>query len=144
MVVLMVMVVVPAMAGGFESILKQLVLAKVAEKNPEVGEVLQSVVRVNGETVQRYPQQRQLYRQPIYSSLQAESLTQQHQALIQSDSYWIMKGKQLGNSNRWQEALACFQKAVSLNMNSVEGHYCASIAYKKLGQGDTAEIEYRI
>lgn len=35
---------------------------------------------------------------------------------------WLQRGKRFGNTGNWQEALKCFQQAISIDSNSVEAH----------------------
>jgi tetratricopeptide (TPR) repeat protein len=133
--ILVILVLCPAigLCGGreLEGILRQMVISGVSEKNPQAGQILGVVLAprtsINaGDSYQNPTRDTriEMYPQPRCAS------------------EMVSYGKMLGNSGSIKEALALFLQAIAIEPDNIDAHYCAGVAYAKLGDMDRARDAY--
>lgn len=136
-ILITVFMLVPMVVFGggreLENMLRQMVVAKITEKNPSAGQVL-GVVLAPKTTINAG--ENGSYSNPTN---QAAFLPEPKSA-----RELVAYGKMLGNTGKWSNALACFVRANELEPDNIEGHYCAGVAYNRLGNKEAALAEYDV
>ena len=134
---------VTVFAGGLDvqNLLRQIVVAKVAEGNPQAGQIIGMVMAPN--TVIKTSESGGNSANHTYSnpSNQTQTIISPQPTTAHD---WVTYGRLLGKVRKIDEALAYFKKAIELEPDSAEAHYWAGVAYFKLGNRMAATREYDI
>ena len=129
-----------AFAGGFDNLLRQFVVSKVAEKSPEVGQLLQAVAQPrNKPRVYVAPNTQISIGQTSYGD---HSPTTKMYPEPKTARDYVVYGKLLGNVGKIHEAMNYFLIARNMEPDNPEARYGLAYSLALLGHKRQARIEY--